>query len=145
MSHLASSSRRFTSVSLRTTFARSRIWKQQKQYLELKLCWPMTSVTRFVEIQPLWQIFKNTWQFIWFWAKFSSHTGRIWAKFHCCKWPNIENTIWGHLVTLLMTLPGKLNTTYLILDQISVMQNHPFPVFGETLRAITIVTKDVAS
>ena len=40
-------------------------------------------------------------RFIWFWAKFSTHIGIICmllSKFHCWKWPNIENTIWssGH-------------------------------------------------
>ena len=63
------------------------------------------SVTRFGEIPPLWQIFKNLWQYILglfgFGQCFQLTLAQFecfWANFHLCKWPNIENTIWssGH-------------------------------------------------
>ena len=63
------------------------------------------SVTRYDEIPPLWQIFKNIWQYIYglflFGQSFEftfSQFKCFWANFHCWKWSNIENTIWssGH-------------------------------------------------
>ena len=36
----------------------------------------MTSVTRFGEIPPIWQLSKNLW-FIWFWGKFQNYFGTI--------------------------------------------------------------------
>ena len=55
-------------------------------------------MTRCGEIPPLWQICKNL---IWFSANFKFTLPQfVWfgGKFHCCKWPNTENTIWssGH-------------------------------------------------
>ena len=67
------------------------------------------SVTRFAEIQPLWQVVKNLWQYILglfgFGQSFQLTLAQFvcyWAHFHCRKWPNIVNTIRssGHTASL---------------------------------------------
>ena len=83
-----------------------RSQKHLKKATELCLGNNIISVTRFDEILPLWQKLRNIWQyfkglfgiwqicettleqFLFFWANY----------FHCCKWPNLEKTIWpyGH-------------------------------------------------
>ena len=62
----------------------------------------MDSVTRFGEIPPLWQIIKNLWPHIQglfgFGQSFQLTLSQFvcfWANFNCCKWQNIENTIWS--------------------------------------------------
>ena len=32
----------------------------------------------------------------------------FWANFHCCKWPNIENTIWSQMSYRIDPCIGKL-------------------------------------
>ena len=57
-----------------------------------------SSVTRFGKNSPLRQSFKWLWQ-IWkgplsIWQHFEHILAKsYWAKFQCCKWPNIENVI----------------------------------------------------
>ena len=63
------------------------------------------SVTRFGEVSPLWHDFRKLWSF-WkgsfgIWQNFELTLVNFiccWAKFHCCKWPKIEQTIYppGH-------------------------------------------------
>ena len=76
-------------------------------------------MTRFGEIPPLWQIFKNIWQniegLIGFGQSFQltlAQFGCFIAIFHCYKWPNIENTI-CHLVTLVSALGSAGHITCL--------------------------------
>ena len=57
-------------------------------------------------------------RFIWVWAKFLTLVVTICmlsGKFHCCKWPNIENTIWssGHTVRLEVDCVPLSNLVYL--------------------------------
>ena len=56
-----------------------------------------TSVTIFGEISPLWQNFTSLWQLFGglflIWQNSQPTLVNLlhyWAKFHCCKWPNIE-------------------------------------------------------
>ena len=61
--------------------------------------WP--DLAKFHHFSKYWKIFGNIFKVFWFWPKFSTHFGTICmflGKFHRCKWPNIENTIWssGH-------------------------------------------------
>ena len=62
-------------------------------------------MTRFGEISPLWQNFKNIWQFyeglIGIWQTFEptmENSVCFWANLCWCKWQNIEQTFWasGH-------------------------------------------------
>ena len=57
-----------------------------KQYHNCYQC-----VTRFGKILPFWLIFNGLFGSIW---QIFEHTlAKVifyWAKFHCCKWPNIK-------------------------------------------------------
>ena len=70
------------------------------------------SVTRFGEILPLWQNFKNIWQryegLISIWQSFEptlENSVCFWANLGCCKWQNIEQIFYasGHTVTATTT------------------------------------------
>ena len=74
---------------------------------------PGPSVTRFGEILPIKQKFRNLWQHFKglfdIWQSCEPTLGLFvcfWAKFHHCKWPNIEKTIWpsGHTARGLMNV-----------------------------------------
>ena len=59
-----------------------------------------SSVTRFGEISAFWQNFKNIWQLfegsISVWQTFEptlENSAGFWASLHCCKWPNIQQTL----------------------------------------------------
>ena len=69
--------------------------------------WFKISVTRFGEISPLWQNFRNLWPFIEgqnsIWQHFEHILANYWccwANVNCCKWTNIEHIIKpsGHTV-----------------------------------------------
>ena len=69
---------------------------------------PSDSVTRFFEISPHWQNILQLWQhfdgLFSIWQNFESTLAKVlwyWAKFHGCKWPNI-NWLSSHLVTLVL-------------------------------------------
>ena len=74
-----------------------------------------TSVTRFGEISPIQQNFRNLWQHLKGlfdnWQSCEPTLGLFvcfWAKLYRCKWPNIEKLA-SHLVTLIMELAFSEN------------------------------------
>ena len=52
------------------------------------------SVSKFGEIPPLLQYIKGLFGFGQSFYLTLVQFECFWANFHCCKWPNIENTIW---------------------------------------------------
>ena len=81
-------------------FLRYQDWSTNPSFIKSTI-----SVTRLGKILPLCRNFKSLKQIYQdsfsIWQNFE-HTWAIllcyWAKFHCCKWPNIEKnlSIWSH-------------------------------------------------
>ena len=76
-------------------------WEEEK--------FPTFSVTRFGEIPPLWQIFKNLWQYIYGLFGFGKVSNLLWhnlcaiGQIFITENGQILKTQFGHLVTLVPT------------------------------------------